>query len=72
MNNENTDTASNKASHLSGNDEQDRVYAALTHLESVLQADGGTYWQEDQTSQKALIAEKLEALYSLGVLPIAV
>ena len=62
MSSENTDTPPNKAYHLTGDDEQDRVYTALTHLESVLQTDGDTHWKEDPTSQKTVITAWAEDL----------
>jgi len=57
MSSENSDTDQDPAHHLRGNDEQDRVYAALTHLESVLQTDGDAYWKENPVRQKTVITE---------------
>jgi len=51
-----------QANHFSGNDAQDRIHAALTHLSSILQRDGDPYWKGNSASQKPLLKEWAESL----------
>jgi hypothetical protein len=59
---------SDQTPHFSGNDAEDRVVAALNHLEDVLSGSGSTHWQADSFRQKTCLTEWAK---DLGLYPFA-